>query len=75
MLSLREVLSPCDKELAWKWINNLQKMIDECKTYERTLFTHATPQISMDLEDGVKVNYQKSKKVLMSIIRLKKKEE
>jgi hypothetical protein len=50
-------------------------MIDECKTYERTLFTHATPQISMDLEDGVKVNYQKSKKVLMSIIRLKKKEE
>ncbi len=75
MLSIRENLSPCDKVAASKEIDNLQKMIDDCKTYERTLFTHATPKISKDLDDGVKVNYQKFKKVLMPIKRLEKKEE
>ena len=50
-------------------------MIDECKTYERTLFTLATQKISMDLDDGVKVNYQKFKEVLVKIPGLEKEEE
>jgi hypothetical protein len=75
MLSLREDLSPRDKVAASKEIDTLQKMIDDCKTYERTLFTLATQKISMDLDDGVKVNYQKFKEVLIPIKGLEKEEE
>ena len=75
MLSLREDLSPRDKVAASKEIDTLQKMIDDCKTYERTLFTLATQKISMDLDDGVKVNYQKFKEVLVPIKGLEKEEE
>lgn len=75
MLSLREDLSPRDKVAASKEIDTLQKMIDDCKTYERTLFTLATQKISMDLDDGVKVNYQKFKGVLVPIKGLEKEED
>ncbi|MDD4404100.1 MAG: BREX-1 system adenine-specific DNA-methyltransferase PglX [Parabacteroides sp.] len=75
MLSLREDLSPRDKVAASKEIDTLQKMIDDCRTYERTLFTLATQKISMDLDDGVKVNYQKFKEVLVPIKGLEKEEE
>jgi len=75
MLSLREDLSPRDKVAASKEIDTLQKMIEDCKTYERTLFTLATQKISMDLDDGVKVNYQKFKEVLVPIKGLEKEEE
>lgn len=75
MLSLREDLSPREKVAASKEIDTLQKMIDDCKTYERTLFTLATQKISMDLDDGVKVNYQKFKEVLVPIKGLEKEEE
>ena len=75
MLSLREDLSPRDKVAASKEIDTLQKMIDDCKTYERTLFTLATQKISMDLDDGVKVNYQKFKEVLVPIKGLEKEED
>jgi len=75
MLSLREDLSPRDKVAASKEIDNLQKMIDDCRTYERTLFTLATQKISIDLDDGVKVNYQKFKDVLVPIKGLEKEEE
>ena len=75
MLSLREDLSPRDKVAASKEIDNLQKMIDDCKTYERILFTLATQKISIELDDGVKVNYQKFKDVLIPIKGLEKEEE
>ncbi|SHF69865.1 Type II restriction/modification system, DNA methylase subunit YeeA [Bacteroides luti] len=75
MLSLREDLSPREKVAASKEIDTLQKMIDDCRTYERTLFTLATQKISMDLDDGVKVNYQKFKDVLVPIKGLEKEEE
>lgn len=75
MLSLREDLSSRDKVAASKEIDNLQKMIDDCRTYEHTLFTLATQKISMDLDDGVKVNYQKLKDVLVPIKGLDKEEE
>ena len=75
MLSLREDLSPRDKVAASKEIDTLQKMIDDCRTYERTLFTLATQKISIDLDDGVKVNYQKFKEVLVKIPGLEKEEE
>ena len=75
MLSLREDLSPRDKVAASKEIDNLKKMIDDCRAYERTLFTLATQKISIDLDDGVKVNYQKFKEVLVKIPGLEKEEE
>jgi len=75
MLSLREDLSSRDKVAASKEIDNLQKMIDDCRNYEHTLFTLATQKISMDLDDGVKVNYQKFKDVLVPIKGLEKEEE
>lgn len=75
MLSLREDLSPRDKVAASKEIDNLKKMIDDCRAYERTLFTLATQKISIDLDDGVKVNYQKFKDVLVPIKGLEKEED
>jgi len=75
MLSLREDLSSRDKVVASREIDTLQKMIDDCKNYERTLFTLATQKISMDLDDGVKVNYQKFKDVLVPIKELEEEEE
>ena len=75
MLSLREDLSPRDKVAASKEIDTLRKMIEDCQIYERTLFTLATQKISMDLDDGVKVNYQKFKDVLVPIKGLEKEEE
>lgn len=75
MLSLREDLSPREKVAASKEIDTLRKMIEDCQIYERTLFTLATQKISTDLDDGVKVNYQKFKKVLVPIKGLEKEEE
>ncbi|MDD4821062.1 MAG: BREX-1 system adenine-specific DNA-methyltransferase PglX [Bacteroidales bacterium] len=75
MLSVREDLSPREKVAASKEIDNLRKMIDDCKVYERTLFTLATQKISIDLDDGVKVNYQKLKEVLVPIKGLEKEED
>ena len=50
-------------------------MLKDCREYEKTLFTIATQKISIDLDDGVKVNYQKFKEVLVPIKGLEKEEE
>ena len=45
---------------ALKEIEKLNKVIDELETYERdVLYPLATEQVSIDLDDGVKVNYNK----------------
>ena len=49
-------------------------MLKDCKTYEKTLFIVATQKIPLDLDDGVKVNYQKFKDVLVPIKGLEKEE-
>jgi hypothetical protein len=75
MLSLREDLSAREKTAAIKEIDKLELMLKDCREYEKTLFTIATQKISIDLDDGVKVNYQKFKEVLVPIKGLEKEEE
>jgi hypothetical protein len=75
MLSLREDISAREKTAALKEIDKLELMLKDCREYEKTLFTIATQKISIDLDDGVKVNYQKFKEVLVPIKGLEKEED
>jgi len=75
MFSLREDISAREKALALKEIDKLEAMLKDCREYERTLFTIATQKITIDLDDGVKLNYQKFKDVLVPIKGLEKEEE
>lgn len=75
MLSVREDISAREKLTATKEIDKLELMLKDCRDYERTLFLIATQKISMDLDDGVKVNYQKFREVLVPIKGLEKEEE
>jgi len=74
-LSLREDIVPREKIAAQREIDKIDIMLKDCREYEKTLFTLATQKISMDLDDGVKVNYQKLKQVLIPIKGLEKEEE
>ncbi len=74
-LSLREDISAREKTLAIKEVDKLEAMIKDCKIYEKTLFNTATQKISIDLDDGVKVNYLKFKEVMVPIKGLEKEEE
>ena len=57
-----------EKTQALKDLENLRKMIEELEEYEReTLYPLATKQISIDLDEGVKVNYLKFGKALKKI--------
>lgn len=48
------------KTRALKEIEKLNKTIDELESYERdVLYPLATEKVSIDLDDGVKVNYNK----------------
>lgn len=73
-LSLREDISAREKTLAIKEVDKLEAMIKDCKIYEKTLFNTATQKISIDLDDGVKVNYLKFKEVIVPIKGLEKEE-
>ena len=75
MFSLREDITGREKTLASKEIERLEDMLKDCRKYETTLFALATQKITIDLDDGVKVNYQKFKEVLLPIKGLEKEEE
>jgi len=75
LLALREDLTAREKTIALKEVDRLELMIRDCKEYERTLFTIATQKITIDLDDGVKVNYLKFKEVLVPIKGLEKEED
>ena len=75
MLSLREDISAREKTIAIKEIDKNEAMLKDCREYEKILFSIATQKISIDLDDGVKVNYQKFKDVLVPIKGLEKEEE
>ena len=65
-----------EKTRANKEIESLKKQILELEDYERdTLYPLATEQISMDLDDGVKVNYLKLGPALKKIPGLEAKGE
>ena len=73
--SLREDLPARDKTAATKEADRYSAMIKDCKEYAQTLYAVATKKITIDLDDGVKVNYQKFKEVVVPIKGLEKDEE
>ena len=54
-----EVISTKEKTKAKKEKEKISKQIDECKTYDQVIAHVANQRISIDLDDGVKVNYNK----------------
>jgi hypothetical protein len=75
-VSISASASPGEKTKALKEIESLRKMIEELESYEREiLYPLATEQIEIDLDDGVKVNYQKFGPALRKIPGLDAKEE
>jgi hypothetical protein len=75
-VSISASASPGEKTKALKEIESLRKMIDELESYEReVLYPLATEQLEIDLDDGVKVNYQKFGSALKKIPGLDAKEE
>ena len=75
-VSISANASPGEKTKALKEIESLKKMIDELDGYEReVLYPLATEQVEIDLDDGVKVNYQKFGEALKKIPGLAAKDE
>jgi type II restriction/modification system DNA methylase subunit YeeA len=70
-VSISAAASQKEKTKALKEIEKLKKTIGELDVYEReTLYPLATEQIEIDLDDGVKVNYNKFSKALKYITGL-----
>ncbi|MFA5923254.1 MAG: BREX-1 system adenine-specific DNA-methyltransferase PglX [Methylococcaceae bacterium] len=75
-VSINANASQGEKTKALKEIESLRKMIDELDIYEReVLYPLATEQMEIDLDDGVKVNYQKFGEALKKIPGLAAKDE
>ena len=59
-VSVRSAASQADRTRALKEIDSLNKILAELKEYEdEILYPLATRQLQIDLDDGVKVNYNK----------------
>ncbi|WP_455794755.1 BREX-1 system adenine-specific DNA-methyltransferase PglX [Clostridium butyricum] len=61
-----------DKAVAKKKIDRINKQIEECREYDEVVAYLANEKISIDLDDGVKVNYSKFQDV--KVINSKNKE-
>ncbi len=70
-VSISASASQSEKTKALKEIEKLNKMIAEMEDYEReVLYPLATEQVEIDLDDGVKVNYNKFGEALKKIVGL-----
>ncbi|MBD3820860.1 MAG: BREX-1 system adenine-specific DNA-methyltransferase PglX [Thiotrichales bacterium] len=75
-VSISASASAAEKTKALKEIDKLSKVLTELDDYERdVLYPLATQQISIDLDDGVKVNYPKFGSALKKITGLEAKED
>ena len=75
-VSISASASAAEKTKALKEIDKLSKVLTELDDYERdVLYPLATQQISIDLDDGVKVNYPKFGPALKKITGLNAKED
>ncbi len=72
--SIRTDLIPRDRNRIAKELDELAKAIKDCRAYEKTLLEFASTRTTMDLDDGVRVNYTKFKTVLVPIKGLEKEE-
>ncbi|MBC2398730.1 BREX-1 system adenine-specific DNA-methyltransferase PglX [Clostridium tetanomorphum] len=61
-----------DRTAAKKKIDRISKQIEECREYDQVVAHLANEKISIDLDDGVKVNYDKFQRV--KVINSKEKE-
>ncbi|AYD39515.1 BREX-1 system adenine-specific DNA-methyltransferase PglX [Clostridium fermenticellae] len=61
-----------DKTAAKKKINRIVKQMEECREYDQVVAHLANERISIDLDDGVKVNYAKFQEI--KVINSKEKE-
>ena len=52
-----------DRTAAKKKIDRISKQLEECKEYDQVVAYLANEKISIDLDDGVKVNYAKFQEV------------
>jgi len=67
--------TPREKAAAIKETERLQKVLHECEEWERkTILPLAQARVDLDLDDGVKVNYQKLGKALAPIAGMGKEE-
>lgn len=58
-----EILSTKEKTVAKKRKEKIQKQLAECKQYDQVIAHVAHQRIAIDLDDGVKENYQKFQEV------------
>jgi type II restriction/modification system DNA methylase subunit YeeA len=56
-------ISPTEKAAAKKKHEKLQKQLSECYQYDQVIAHVANQRISLDLDDGVKVNYAKFQEI------------
>lgn len=54
-----------DRTAAKKKIDRISKQIEECREYDQVVAHLANEKISIDLDDGVKVNYEKFQGVMV----------
>jgi hypothetical protein len=72
-VSVSAATSPRDKTRALKEITDIDKTLKEIKEYEDDiLYPLATRRVEIDLDDGVKVNYNKFGKALKKVTGLTK---
>lgn len=69
-----EDYSPRERTAATKQIEQLTKQLVDCEQYAKTLLAFASTRPTMDLDDGVRVNYTRFKDVLIPIKGLEKEE-
>ena len=67
-----EEYTPKDRTTSKKKIDRIAKQIEECREYDQVVSHLANEKISIDLDDGVKVNYEKFQDV--KVINSKDKE-
>jgi hypothetical protein len=68
-VSISASATPRERTTALKEIDRLEKSIAELTAYENeVLYPLATQQVAIDLDDGVKVNYNKLGKALRKIV-------
>ena len=68
-VSISASATPREKSAALKEIGKLEKSIAELTAYENeVLYPLATQQVAIDLDDGVKVNYNKLGRALRRIV-------
>jgi hypothetical protein len=75
-VTLNESSRPAERTKATRDLGKIDKMLKEIRAWERdVVLPLAQQRIELDLDDGVKVNYQKFPGLLVPIPGLEKKEE